>query len=134
MQPKRHARPDQYARRLTVWDVYQKCPNFVQAATSLGMPPTTFKRIYAMAQRDILGVIENKRIRQKRFLSSFDPQKHFHGCPICLEAQTAEAMCEQARAYITQDHVSQRERPFSHANPDTGVRPGQCRKPHHRAV
>jgi hypothetical protein len=83
---KRRERPEQYARRLRVWDAVKKYGTFAQAA------------------RDILDTKDPRNPRQ-RVLTDFDPIKH-RDCPTCQTARRVEEMCPQARAYTSQDEGS----------------------------
>jgi hypothetical protein len=100
----RRKRPEQYAKRLRVWDVVQECPTFAQAAKRLRMKESTLKGVYMMAARDILGAPDSRKPRE-RVLAGFDPQTH-SACTICQKAQRFEELCPQARAYASQDEGS----------------------------
>jgi hypothetical protein len=101
---KRRERPEQYARRLRVWDAVKKYGTFAQAARCLRMKESTLKEVYVMAARDILDTKDPRNPRQ-RVLTDFDPIKH-RDCPTCQTARRVEEMCPQARAYTSQDEGS----------------------------
>ncbi len=111
--PKRRERPDQYVIRLRVWDACQEPYRFADVARHLRMKESTLKSVYAMASRDILGRSDHRTYRQ-RVTATFGIGSHMGQCFICRKAQNAQGLCEQARAHISQDHVSQRDRPSSH--------------------
>jgi hypothetical protein len=113
--PARRQRPDQYEKRLEVWDAYQAFGNFVEVAKSLRQRPSTVKSTYIQASRDIYGSSEKpRRGRHGRLLEGYDPATHMQRCPICRSATTENEFCAQTRAYINQDYRAQRERPHSH--------------------
>jgi hypothetical protein len=100
----RRQRPDQYQRRLYVWDAYLNCQMFAPIADTLGLSNSTIQGIYLQASRDILGSDAQSGVsRRTRLLQGFDPHTHTQGCGQCHAGPSIEKMCARARAWALQD-------------------------------
>jgi hypothetical protein len=102
--PQRRRRPDQYQRRLAVWDAYHNCQLFAPIARAFRLSHSTIQGIYLQASRDILGIDAQSEVsRRTRRLQGFDPQTHTQGCATCEGASCLKEMCALARDYARQD-------------------------------
>lgn len=121
---KRRAR-DVYDQRLRVWDAYQEHRSFNRAAESLAMPVSTVKRHCFQAHVDIYRRRPSGRTAARR--ATGVTTDHLRTCGTCVRANREQELCAAARAYISQDHVAQREQPGGR-EPRRPRRPGKSRR------
>jgi hypothetical protein len=97
---------------LAVYDQVLSGATFQKIASKLKRPVSSVKSAYLAAYRNIHG---SHPPRPKRLmpLEGFDPATHFQTCKVCKNAKRPEDFCGPALAYVRQDQVSQRERPFA---------------------
>lgn len=98
--PSRRQSLEVLARRLLVWDAYQREGTFRGVAKTLSLPPTTVRGLYMQACQDIYG---HDGAREPLRRVTIDPARHAEGCPQCRAAEHGEQLCAAARAFVNQD-------------------------------
>ena len=121
-------RLDRASDYLQVYDLAVKGETFRAIAKHLGSRESTVKSALLAAKRDI-GRVKRSYLQRtgqtaaaptdhpsfpsKKDLphSEIDPQKHMRQCSKCRKAKCFEDMCREARGFVSQDRVAQREIP-----------------------
>ena len=104
--------------QLSVYDLAKEGKTFPDIAQRLDSYPSTVKSALLAASKKINGTTRSAEppavISKKALpLVDFDHENHIAQCAKCNGATRLEDMCEIVVTYVSQDHVSQRERPRS---------------------
>lgn len=108
IRPQRRHRLDKVDFHLRVFDLASEGLTFSEIANKVHSNVSTVKGAYLAATKKIF--VDTDRPKKKHLsLEYFDPESHQRNCATCKSAKTAAQMCSDARRYLVQDRVSQRE-------------------------
>jgi hypothetical protein len=112
----RRIHPKTLRLRLRVWDSVRKNRDLSEIAARLGKRTNQVEGLFWEAFTDICKIPRPPESKErgprgrprKRPVVEFNPDKHRKGCPKCKNFNRFEELCDEARAYVTGNTVSQR--------------------------